>query len=755
MAKQWVKTSKKSGKTSAASTSSIAPTAQKDTRRQTSTSSQASAAPTAPAEVAITKRIPDNISISMLFTLLVSAFIIVVPFYRGLFFRVNYIPAIIILSAIFVVYILYKLKDKTPLLTTYMDLAVLAIPIIYGISFFFAANKKDAFDILLIYASYFMIYKITHSLIKSDIKNKTIFVNVIIASTFLLSLTGMLHIMGVLNLQSVYVSKRLFGLYQYPNTTASVLGVGIILTLNNLINTDNLNLKALYQSVLTALISAFIFTISRGGYLVLAGVLLLNFLLINAKSKLQFIINIFISFLSSSLLIYKFYTIPEAELKIAGTYYFAGIILSAALAYIIFYLKKRSKIQLSDKTINISLLILIIVLAIILILLFTAEESTLLKFMPSTIANRFKDISFKTRNVSLRIYFSLDGLKILKDYPLAGAGGGAWKNLYRQYQSIPYNTTETHNFYVQFATETGGLGLIALGAIHVFLIIGMFKSIKDKSGYMHIYLAAMFLLLHSVLDFNLSLAAVGYLLWMLIGILNSHEGIMTVDKPALKYSKFALLALSAAALISSSSIYYGMKLGVQAVGFAKEKDIEKAITVYEKAIKFDKYNTTYRYDLSQIMNNELRKTKDKKYYDGFEKQLSMIKKYEPYNFEHVPVICNMLLAIGKFDEASTLADEWIAISPMIVAPYCMKIDINYQIAKYHLEKEEIEKALPYLEKIMDAEKQLEAENEKIKDVTEKSKIVEGVEYLKFTDDYPKKLEASLRTLNMVKEDLGK
>ncbi|NLN47781.1 MAG: hypothetical protein GX154_01490, partial [Clostridiales bacterium] len=66
MAKQWVKTSKKSGKTSAASTSSIAPTAQKDTRRQTSTSSQASAAPTAPAEVAITKRIPDNISISML-----------------------------------------------------------------------------------------------------------------------------------------------------------------------------------------------------------------------------------------------------------------------------------------------------------------------------------------------------------------------------------------------------------------------------------------------------------------------------------------------------------------------------------------------------------------------------------------------------------------------------------------------------------------------------------------------------------------
>lgn len=817
-----------------------------------------------------------NNAIILIFAILISAFMIITPFYRGLFFRVNYVPAIIILSAIFLAYILYNLKNKTPMLNTYMDLAVLSIPIVYAISLIFAANTKDAFDTLLIYTSYFIIYKITHSLIRSNIKNKDIFVNVIIASTFLLSLTGMLHISGTLKLQGVYESKRLFGLYQYPNTTASVLGVGIILALNSLINTNNKNFKALYQGILTALISSFIFTLSRGGYLVLAGVLLLNFLLIDARSKLQFILSVFISFASSSILIYKFYTLAEEELKTVGNHYFISMIISAALIYFIFFVIDKIKISLSDRNINIALISLLAVFIIASAFLFTIKEpleyivehkaeeekswknksitidevepntdytvefnvkSTLesphsygiiirgynkenehteilklfepagpefthksfdfttledtekiifllynyetdsytvykdvilkgsggnvarkmdkLKYVPDAIENRLKDIKTESSSVYLRIYFAKDGLKILKDYPIAGAGGGAWKNLYRQYQSIPYNTTETHNFYVQYATEVGVLGLIALGGVIILLLIGMFKSIIDKSNYLPIYLAAVLLLAHSALDFNLSLAAVGYLLWMLIGILNSHEGIKAIDKPILRYSKYALLVLSMLALFSSASIYYGLKLGAQAVNHAKEKDIDKAITLFEKAAKFDRYNTAYRYDLSQIMNNELRKSKDKKYYDGFMKQLSMIKKYEPYNYDNATTICSMLLAIGKLEEASALADEWVLNSPMVVPPYNMKIDANYQIARYHLEKEEIEQAHPYLEKVMEAEKQMEATNDKIKEAKENSKILGSIKLLKLTDDYPKKLEASQRTLDLIKEDLAK
>ena len=805
----------------------------------------------------------DNKTINIIFLILVVAFMLIIPFYRGLFFRMNYIPAIIFISIVFLFYIIYRLKDKSFMpLNTYLDLTVFAIPVSYIISLFLAANAKDAFDMLLIYSSYFILYKITSSLVRSDIKNKDIFVNTIIASTFLLSLTFVLNIFDIIKIQDIIVGKRFFGLYQYPNTTASVLGTGIILTLNMLINTEDLKLKVVYQAIFTSLIATFIFTLSRGGYLVLAAVLALNFLLINARAKLKFIISIFISFLSGSMLIYKFYTLAEDALKAIGKYYFIGLLASAIFIYIILTLKDKIKINLSDRNINIALVSLLAVSIIISGFLFTIKEpieyrieheaseekswknksisiteiepeanytvgfnvkaslesnhsygiivrsydkdnkhteilnkfeptgaefayksydfTTLedtekvlfllynyesdsytvykdvvlkdingltvkkmdkLKYVPEAITKRIKDISFETSSVSLRTIFAKDGLKILKDYPIAGAGGGAWKNLYRQYQSIPYNTTETHNFYVQYAVEVGIIGLIALTAVLFILAKGMIKCIADKCDYLHIYLAAMLLFMHSAIDFNLSLVAVGYILWMLVGIINSHDGISTVKKP-ISYTKPVILLLALSIVVFSSSIYYGIKLGGQAVDNAKEnKDIDKAIKLFEKAAMFDRFNGSYRFDLAQVLNNQLRKTKDNKYYGPFKEQLAKVKELEPYNHEYSPTICSMVLAIGEFDEAAALADERILHQPMVVPPYVMKIDVNYQVAKYYLENEEIEEAVPYLERILEAERQLAEVNERIE------------KPLKLTGDAPKKIEAAIRTLEMIKEEL--
>lgn len=806
---------------------------------------------------------PNDKTINIIFAILIISFMLVVPFYRGLFFRENYIPAIMFISIISTLYILYKARDKSFIpIHNYLDIAVLAIPLAYLVSFFFAANSKDAFDMLLIYTSYFILYKIGGSLIESEKRYKDILVNTIIASTFLLSLTGILHIMGGIELTGAFSGKRFFGLYQYPNTTASVLGTGIILTINMLINTDNLKLKALYQAILTALISTFIFTLSRGGYLVLAGIMVFNFLLINPRLKLKYILSVLISFLSSSMMIYKYYTLAEERIKTIGNYYFFSILLSAILIYFIFKFKDRIKIKISDRSINIALISILIVFVVIFGVLFSIKEpieysikheadeevswknkrinvdmvepesdysvgfnvkatmeskrsygvivrsynkenkhielfklfeptgreythkefnfTTLedterllillynydsgsetiykdviikdasgfevqkmdrLKFIPDAIASRLKDISFETSGSSSRILFMKDGIKIFKDHALTGAGGGAWKNLYRQYQTQPYNTTETHNFYVQYATEAGVIGLAALGTVIILLLIGMVKTIKDKSGYLHIYLGALLLLSHSFIDFNLSLTAVGYILWLLIGIVGSHISEKAIDKDYLKYSKYVVLLISFFVAFSSVSIYYGTRVGSQAVVSVRDdKNPDKAILLFEKASKFDRYNAAYGYDLAQVLNNQLRKTKDKKYYAPFMESLSMIKKYEPYNHKYTPTICSMLLSIGEFDKAINLTEERVAHQPMIIASYYMKIDVNYQIAKYYLEKEEIEESVPYLERALETVGQLEEINNAIE------------KPLKFKDDYPKKIEAIQNTLEMIKED---
>ncbi|WP_372995847.1 O-antigen ligase family protein [Lutispora sp.] len=805
-------------------------------------------------------------TINGFFMFLIASFMIIIPFYRGLFFRVNYIPAIIFISMLFAVSMAHKLRRKDyKILDTYTDITVFLIPASYLISFFFAANTKDAFDMFLLYCSYFMLYKLTSDLSVGDKKYKDVFIDVIIASAFLLSFTAIMNMTGFIDINGAFIGKRLYGLYQYANSTASVLGVGIILALNKLISEENIKRAAIYQSVMTALIASFIFTLSRGGYLVLAGVLLLNFILINAKAKLRLLMGLFVSLISSFMLIFKFYTLAEENISAIWIHYLVSIILSAIIVCIIYSFKSKVKLDFPDKTINISLVIMVTAFTVIAILLFSIKEpieykivhraseesswkdrnismfdlepdeeyilefdvkasletpnsygvvarsynnenkqSEILrhfeptgpqftkksfnfttlentekvtiylynydsgsntvyrnvtirdsngiilrkmerpKYLPAAIADRLTDINMESESISSRIYFTTDGLKIMKDYTITGAGGGAWKNLYRQYQSVPYNTTEVHNFYVQYGIEVGIIGLAALTGLLLLLIASMIKSIKARSNYLCVYLAVMLLLLHSTIDFNLSLAAVGYILWMLIGIANSEKNSPAIKREQNTHIKVLSLALTLIILFTSSSIYYGMKLGNQGARASRNKEgSNRVMELYQKASVFDRFNGAYRIDLAQMMNNELRKTKDKKYLDGIEEQISLIKRYEPYNHQYTPVICNLHLSLGKFEEASDIVNEKLQHEPMVEQSYMLKIDLNYKVASYYIKDEKVQEAIPYLQKILEASDELEKVNMNLKTP------------LKLTGNYPKMIEAAQRTLDMAETDQNK
>ncbi|HYF75357.1 MAG TPA: O-antigen ligase family protein [Candidatus Nitrosocosmicus sp.] len=808
----------------------------------------------------------DNKTINNIFVALLAGFMLIIPFYRGLFFRNDYIPAIIFISTVFTVFTLYRFRDREyKILGTYMDISVLLIPAAYLISFLFAANEKDALDMFLLYCSYFMLYKLASGLSMRNEKYKSIFISVIIASTFMLAFTSMMDVAGIINVKGSLIGRRLNGLYQYANTTASVLGVGIILSINKLINEKNTVVTAIYQMVLTALISPFIFTLSRGGYLVLAGVLLLNFILVRAKAKLKLMLGIFLSMLTSSILIYKYYTLPKEQLSAVWIPYLISIIASAVIIYAIYFIINRMNFKLSDKAINIALIAMAIIFAASAVFLFTVREpeqfkiehtaleqsswkSTSiksdkikpntqysvsfdvmasaqtpnsygirvrsyndadkyteilqhfeatgpefaeknfdfttpgdavkieillynyesnsytiykdllvkhsnnivlkpkgnLKYVPAAIEKRLTNISLGTETVSLRMYFAQDALKIIKDHPIVGAGGGAWKNLYRQYQSQPYSTTEVHNFYMQYGTEVGIIGLAILAGLLVLLVVSMIKSIKAGSEALHVYLAAMLLLLHSSIDFNLSLPAVASILWMLVGMIDSEKHTSGLEKLPQRYVGIPVVILSIVVLLSSASIYYGMKLGTQGAETAKNtKDFNKAIEIYERAASLDRFNAAYSLDLAQLMTNRIIATKDPEYQKEFMKRISLVKKYEPYNHQYTRTICNMLLALGKFEEASMAAEEKLQDEPLLSPSYMLNIDVNYHIASYYVKNKKIEEAVPYLEKIADAKARFDKVNSNLS------------EPLVLNEDYPKKIEASSRTLEMIKADLKK
>ncbi|MFD1904284.1 O-antigen ligase family protein [Paenibacillus rhizoplanae] len=67
--------------------------------------------------------------------------------------------------------------------------------------------------------------------------------------------------------------------------------------------------------------------------------------------------------------------------------------------------------------------------------------------LPANIGTRLENINFRQHSVLERFTFYKDAMKVVKDYPVLGTGGGGWASLYEHYQNNPYLSRQVHNFF--------------------------------------------------------------------------------------------------------------------------------------------------------------------------------------------------------------------------------------------------------------------------------------------------------------------
>jgi O-antigen ligase/tetratricopeptide (TPR) repeat protein len=118
-------------------------------------------------------------------------------------------------------------------------------------------------------------------------------------------------------------------------------------------------------------------------------------------------------------------------------------------------------------------------------------------------------------------------LAMIHDFPLFGVGMGAWGELFTRYVSPPWSQffyyRETHNDYLQFAAESGLIGLLALGWLFWRLLgrigAGMRSGDPRKWPLLAAVMAAVVATaLHELVDFNLHVPANAVLLAVLLGL---------------------------------------------------------------------------------------------------------------------------------------------------------------------------------------------------------------------------------------------
>lgn len=99
-----------------------------------------------------------------------------------------------------------------------------------------------------------------------------------------------------------------------------------------------------------------------------------------------------------------------------------------------------------------------------------------------------------------------DALRVIGGAPWLGQGGDTWRSVYRGVQSSPYTGSEVHSGYLDLLLDLGLAGALVLLA---WIIPALRSAFRSRSRLLP---SVMLLLLHSLIDFDLSYG----LIWLLI-----------------------------------------------------------------------------------------------------------------------------------------------------------------------------------------------------------------------------------------------
>lgn len=230
------------------------------------------------------------------------------PFLRGLYFEPEQFCVEIIIFSIFIIFWIFKLiKNDKAFLRTPIEYAGFGLTLIYLLSVFTAVSQRLAFAEFFKYVMYFVVFLMLSDLIKNK-KEKTIVLWFIVASALGACIIGIdsaagSTIVNILNgiFRALNLNVEFFGLFvdgrihstmQYPNAFASYL-LGVFFVALGLMMTSDKWIKSLLSSICFVLLLTFIFTVSRGAYILLVFAVITFLLLLPKQSRLIGLYNLF------------------------------------------------------------------------------------------------------------------------------------------------------------------------------------------------------------------------------------------------------------------------------------------------------------------------------------------------------------------------------------------------------------------------------------------------------------------------------
>lgn len=651
------------------------------------------------------------------------------PYFRGLFFQPEQERALIFAAVIFWFAWLWKWsKRDNSFLSHPIDYFVLAFPVIYLISAFQAVNYGLAVDEVVKTTLYFMVYWLASRVVRNE-KDIITILHVIYISAIGVALAGLATATGIINIKDGFLNGRIYSSFQYPNALASYLAavtfIGLYLwrragshelggtvsgtLLKNIpawLNFNNVS-QYLYAAGNFLLFAVLLGTKSNGGLLVLSIMFALFIIGLPKGNRIPIIIHFILFSIPSFIAIWKFLsTVANSEMDAAWLWIFIGLALAIAGQALYCFGERKGFLQwIADhKIVVLVAVLLVVVSSFIGVGIYISGHGDAVKTLAEEI---------RLRNATERMYFFQDAMKMFKERPILGWGGGGWQEAYRAYQSYLYNSNQVHGHYFQIMVEAGILGLLAILGIWVsFLYIAhrLYHGAKENPSTRFlvwtITIAAVSIGLHAVIDFDLSLSALALVLWTMFGFIRGigiYYSTKTEEKKSKTYvpPNYAILVgISAASIIIilfTGALAAADSYARQAGKYLQKQNFDQGISLLQKAVAYNPMNPEYHssdrtYSLARVYQLQ------GKFDEGITEAQKAVELGK-YNASRYADLASLYFNGKKNNqEAVNFAEKALSLAPFQIQWYELLLRTYFIVGYNELASGNLDTAKQYLEK---------------------------------------------------------
>jgi O-antigen ligase len=308
------------------------------------------------------------------------------------------------------------------------------------------------------------------------------------------------------------------------------------------------------------------------------------------------------------------------------------------------------------------------------------------KYLSDSLYYKYKNLFLNSSTLTRSIFYK-DGYKVINESLIFGSGGNAWKYLYKKHQSFGYWSSQSHNYLLQLSIEIGLIGLLIFLIIIILLVFKFIKSIKYQIS-RYIFLIVFLIIVHSIIDFDLSLSSIVILLWTIFSLQIKSNCIKKEigNKSHVFMKLMTTFIMMCIIFIISFPIKqsFAQKYANNAFQYLKENNLSYAISSMEKAKQIDKLKPHYYIDYANLLLLQEQITQS--ILESSKENINLAENLAKEDFDLLnKILIYNITNIGNLEKSIDILDKLQEIRPYWNYTWELSYTWYWEIIKYSIQ----------------------------------------------------------------------